>query len=61
VTNCVAVGSLGETTANETPPGEINTRTDGNAVSELGDRVDIATFNDAGTKTDLPFNLAVFC
>jgi hypothetical protein len=61
VTDCVAIGSIGETSSNGIAPGEITTRTDGNAAPEYGNRVDIITFNSSGAYADEAFNLAVFC
>ena len=61
VTNCVAIGSIGETTGNGMAPGQITVRTDGHANANAANFADVVTYNSAGTPTDLPFNVAVFC
>ena len=58
VTNCVAIGSIGETTGNGMAPGQITVRTDGHANANAANFADVVTYNSAGTPTDLPFNVA---
>ena len=61
VTNCVAIGSIGETAGNGMAPGQITVRTDGHANANAANFADVVTYNSAGTPTDLPFIVAVFC
>ena len=41
--------------------GQITVRTDGHANANAANFADVVTYNSAGTPTDLPFNVAVFC
>lgn len=61
VTHCVPVATIGESTGNGMPAGQITTRTSGHANSINARVVEIVTFNSAGTAADLPWNLAVLC
>jgi len=61
VTHCVPIATVGESTGNGLPVGQITARVDGHANSAAANFVDVRTSTSAGVDADLPFNLAVFC